>query len=345
MERSTKTGERGLALAAAAVAGSVVLTACAAGTTTGADGKDSYSVAVLLASSQNGYNQAVAQGVKNAVEELGADVEVSVLDGGFNSDTQLSQLETAGSGTKYDGVIVVPNDGVSLAAGFPLAGSIPVATVLNPIGPDISEMKPQVDGVVSTVAVDPAAAAEKQADDVVTYCEDIDPCNVALLVGNLKATLDVTREKAYKSVLSGHSNIKVVATAEGQYDPDTSATAIANVLQAHPGLNAILSNADQQTQGAQIALEDAGIDPAKVYLTGGGGTTYAVDNVRDGTWQADYLNFPVSMGEAAMKQLHTALTGGTAEEWVDADQVGDIDAYADQETLDQAPDFKGEWAG
>lgn len=349
MHSSMKNGKRLVALAAVAVAGSLSLTACNnasdSSSSTGGSKKDSYSVAVLLASSQNGYNQAVAQGVENAIKELGANVKTSVLDGGFNSDTQLSQLETAGSGNKYDGVIVVPNDGVSLAAAFPLTNSIPVATVLNPIGPDISDMKPQVDGVVSTVAVDPAAAATKQAEDVVTYCQSIDPCNVVLLVGNLSATLDVTRQKAYKDVLGGHSNIKVVATAEGQYDPDTSSKAIANVLQAHKDVNVILSNADQQTKGAQIALEDAGISPSKVYLTGGGGTTYAVENVRNGTWKADYLNFPVSMGDAAMKQLYAKLTGGSVESVVDADKVGKVEAYADKQTLDQTPDFKGEWAG
>jgi ribose transport system substrate-binding protein len=347
MHRSSTTRRRVLALAAAALAGTTALTACGSSDSGGSasGGSDSYSVAVLLASSQNGYNQAVSQGVENAIKELGAHVKTSVLDGGFNSDTQLSQLETAGSGNKYDGIIVVPNDGVSLAAAFPLSNGIPVATVLNPIGPDISKMDPQVDGVVSTVAVDPAGAAKKQAEGVVTYCQDIDPCNVVLLVGNLSATLDVTRQEAYKSVLGQHDNIKVVATAEGQYDPDTSSKAIANVLQAHPDINVVLSNADQQTQGAQIALEDAGVDLSKVYLTGGGGTTYAVENVRKGTWKADYINFPVSMGSAAMKQLYAELTGGDVKQWVDADTVGQVDAYADKQTLDKTPDFKGEWAG
>ena len=347
MKRTTKTIRRTLVLAAAAVAGTTILAACAGNGSDGsaAGGTDSYSVAVLLSSSQNGYNQAVAQGVENAIKELDVNVTTSVLDGGFNSEMQLSQLETAGSGTKYDGVIVVPNDGVSLAAAFPLASGIPVATVLNPIGPDTSSMDPQVDGVVSTVAVDPAAAAAKQAEDVVKYCESIDPCSVVLLVGNLSTTLDVTRQDAYKNVLEAHSNIEIVATAEGQYDPDASSQAIANVLQAHPDLDVVLSNADQQTQGAQIALEDAGIDPSTIYLTGGGGTTYAVQNVQKGIWKADYLNFPVSMGDAAMKQLYAHLTGGSAKSWVDADTVADVEAYATKETLARTPDFKGEWAG
>lgn len=344
MHPSWNRAKRGLAFAAVAVAGSTVLTACSSdGGSSGGDG--SYSVAVLLASSQNGYNQAVSQGVDNAIKELGANVKVDVLDGGFNSDTQLSQLENAGTGAKYDGVIVVPNDGVSLAAGFPMGKTMPVVTVLNPIGPNISSMEPQVEGVVSTVAVDPAEAAKKQAEGVVTYCAQINPCNVALLVGNLSATLDVTRQKAYNEVLGAHANIKVVATAEGQYDPDTSAKAIANVLQANPKLNAVLSNADQQTQGAQIALEDAGIKPETVYLTGGGGTESAVKNVRDGVWQADYINFPVSMGAAAMKQLYASLKGETVQSWVNADEVGGIEPFATKETLDKSADFKGEWAG
>lgn len=336
---------RATAVIAITVAASTVLVGCSSSSSSDSASGKSYSVAVLLASSQNGYNQAVETGVQDAIDQLGADVQVTVLDGGFNSDTQLAQLETAGTGDTYDGIIVVPNDGVSIAAAFPLANNAPVVTVLNPIGPDISDMQPQVDNVVSTVAVDPAAAAAKQADGVVTYCENINPCKVALLLGNLSTTLDTTRRDAYKSVLDAHPNIQIVATAEGQYDPDKSATAMANVLQANPGLNVILSNADQQSEGAQIALEDAGINPASVYITGGGGTQSAIDKTRAGTWAADYIGFPVSMGKAAMTQLYAALTGGQVESWIDSDSIGGIDPYATTKTLKENPNYEGEWVG
>lgn len=324
------------------------LTACSGGSTGGSSdgGEDGYSIAVLLASSQNGYNQAVGDGVKAAAEELDSNIEVTILDGQFSADTQLGQLETAGTGDKYDGVIVVPNDGTALAAAFPLGNGIPVATLLNPIGSDIENMEPQVEGVVSTIAVPPSDAAAKQAEDVVAYCADIDPCKVALLVGQLNAPLDVAREKAYRGVLEAESNIEVVATVEGNYDPDLSATSISNVLQSTPDLDVVLSNADQQAKGAQIALEDAGIDPSTVYIAGGGGTEEAVQNVRDGIWKADYLNFPVSMGKAAMEQLYNELTGAEVTSWVDADDlVEGVDPYATKTTLDETPDFVGEWVG
>ncbi|NEE03355.1 sugar ABC transporter substrate-binding protein [Phytoactinopolyspora halotolerans] len=322
----------------------VALTSCSeAGG--GSDSDGGYRVAVLAASSQNGYNQAVYQGVEEAVAETGADVDLQLLDGQFDANTQLSQLQNTTTSGDYDGVIVVPNDGPGLAAAFPLAQEIPVVTVLNPIGPDIEEMEPQVEGVVSTVAVPPSEAAAKQAEGVAEYCADKDPCKAVLLVGQLNAPLDVARRDAYQGVLEQHDNVEIVATVEGNYDRDQSLTAITNVLQANRDIDAILSNADQQTSGAQVALQNAGIEPSSIYLTGGGGTKDAVTAVREGTWKADYINFPVSMGKAAFEQLHNALTGEDVESWVDADAVGDVEPYATKETLDEAPDFGGEWNG
>ncbi|MFI1094041.1 sugar ABC transporter substrate-binding protein [Streptomyces sp. NPDC020917] len=302
-------------------------------------------VAVLAASSQNGYNQAVYKGVQQAAAASGKKVSLKLLDGQFDSNTQLSQLQNVTSTGGYDGVVVVPNDGVGLAAAFPLPKKIPVATVLNPIGPDITKMEPQVDGVVTTVAVSPVTAAQQQADGVVTYCANISPCNVVLLVGNLSTPLDVARRDAYKKVLGTHSNIKVVSTVEGQYDRDTSLKAISNVLQAHKDINVILSNADQEAAGAQIALQNAGVKPGSIYLTGAGGTKDAVAAVRAGTWKADYVNFPVSMGKSAMEQLIKAMDGGKAQAVVNADQVGATEPYATKETLAKTPDFTGEWNG
>lgn len=344
--RKMTTAAFGLSLSAA-----IVLSACSTASTPGAQASGGvtkagpYTIAVLAASSQNGYNQAVYQGVKEYAAKVDSTIKLKLLDGQFNSDTQLSQLQNVTSDSQYSGVIVVPNDGPTLGAAFPTANNIPVVTVLNPIGPNIDTMEPQVKGVISTVAVSPSDAAAKQAAGVVTYCEKINPCKVAIIVGNLGATLDVARRDAYQKVLSTHGNIKIVAVVQGAYDPDKSLTAISNVLQSTPGLNVILSNADQQTEGAQIALKNAGIDPSTVYLTGGGGTKAAVAAVRAGTWKADYVNFPVSMGAAAMEQLYNALTGKKVTPVVNADKVGATEPFANKETLDKTPGFLGEWAG
>ncbi|MGW9628547.1 sugar ABC transporter substrate-binding protein [Microbacterium sp. NPDC055521] len=326
----------------------VSLAACSADGGGSGDG-DGFSIVFLAASSQNGYNQAVFEGVQNKAKELEKELGISITtriqDGQFDANTQLSQLQNAGTTGQASGVIVVPQDGPGLAAAFPLGNDIPVVSVLNPIGPDIDKMEPQIDGVVSTVASSPSAGAERQAESVVEYCKDIDPCKIGLLAGLLNSPLDVARIKAWKDVLGPHDNIEIVGTVEGAYDRDKSLTAVSNLLQANRDINGILSNADQQTMGAQIALENAGIDPSSIFLTGGGGTAEAVKAVREGTWTNAYLNYPVSMGEAALEQLISKLRGEKVQAVVDADFLVDIPSIATKADLDAVPDFTGEWDG
>ena len=326
----------------------VALAACSADGGGSGDG-DGFSIVFLASSSQNGYNQAVYEGVQNKAKELekelGISITTKIQDGQFDANTQLSQLQNAGTTGQASGVIVVPQDGPGLAAAFPLGNDIPVVSVLNPIGPDIDKMEPQTEGVVSTVASPPSAGAERQAETVIEYCKDIDPCKIGLLAGLLNSPLDVARIAAWKDVLGAHDNIEIVGTVEGAYDRDKSLTAVSNLLQANKDINGILSNADQQTMGAQIALENAGIDPSSIFLTGGGGTTEAVKAVREGKWTNDYLSYPVSMGEAALEQLINKLRGEKVEAVVDADTLVDLPPMVTKEDLEAAPDFTGEWNG
>lgn len=326
-----------------ALSGSLV--ACSAD----GEGDDSYSIIFLAASSQNGYNQAVYSGIEERAsqlaDELGIEIETKIQDGQFDANTQLSQLQNAGTTGKADGIVVVPHDGPALGAAFPLGQDIPVASVLNPIGPDITEMAPQVEGVISTVATPPATGAKLQAESAVEYCEGIDPCKIGLLAGLLNSPLDIERIDAWKSVLGEHDNIKIAGTVEGAYDRDQSLTAVSNLLQGDKDINGIISSADQQTMGAQIALENAGIDPASIFLTGSGGTTEGIKAVLEGTWTNDYINVPASMGEEALQQVINSLQGEKVQTVVDADELVGFGPIATKEDLEAHPDFTGEWNG
>lgn len=331
---------------------SASLVACSSATGGNAGGNaggDSYNIVFLAASSQNGYNQAVYEGIETRAKELSAELGITITtkiqDGQFDANTQLSQMQNAGTTGQADGIIVVPNDGPGLGAAFPLGNDIPVATVLNPIGPDIEKMEPQTEGVITTVATPPSIGATGQAEQAVEYCKDINPCKLGLLAGLLNSPLDVARVNAWHKVLDKHKNIEIVGLLEGAYDRDKSLTAVSNLLQGNKDINGILSNADQQTNGAQIALEDAGIDPTTVFLTGGGGTIDAVNAIRAGTWSNGYLNYPVTMGAKALEQIVHSLRGEAVETVVDADSLGSFGPFVTQKDLLDHPDFTGEWNG
>ena len=206
-------------------------------------------------------------------------------------------------------------------------------------------MEPQVEGLVTTVASDPAIGARLQAETVVDVCADTDPCKVVIMIGQLVFPFDNLRYDTYREVLDAHDNIEVVATGEGNYSPETSLTAMQDILQANPDVDVVLSNADQHLMGVEIALSDAGLDLDDIYLMGGGLNQIAVDAIRSGAWDATLAMSPRSMGEAALHAMVAALNGEEVETWIDESKLGSSPAIVTTDWLLDNPDFEAEWQG
>lgn len=308
--------------------------------------QDTLRIAYLAASSQNGYNEATWRGVQAAAAEMG-NVEVEIFDGEFNAVVQFSQVEDIVAGRRFNGIVIAPNDTVGIATALEEAtkAGMLVAATLFPVGPDLTDMQPQVPGLVTTVAVDPSIGAALEADEVVKFCADKNPCNVVIMIGQLVFPFDNLRYEAMRAVLDKHDNIKVVATGEGNYSPDASLTAFQNILQANPKIDAVLSNADQHLLGVEIALEDAGIDPKPIYMIGGGLNQITVDAIREGRFDATLVGFPYSEGYLALQALVNKARGKEVPTWIDPTKVRDIPAIVTKEWLDAHPDFQAEWEG
>jgi ribose transport system substrate-binding protein len=304
-----------------------------------------YRIAFLAASSQNGFNHAVFEGMLEQAKALG-NVEVDILDGEFNATKQYTQVEDVTASGTYQGLVILPNDSVGVAAAIAdAAKTLNVATVLFPIGPKLDDLNPQVPGLVTTVASNPAVGAKAAAEGVVEYCKDKNPCNVVTMIGLKIQPSDNLRLQTYIDTLTPHDNIKIVASVEGQYDPDKAMAAMQDVLQAHKDINVVLSNADQHLVGVEIALKDAGIEPGSIYLSGGGANQIAVEAIREGRWSASLADFPRSMGALALKNIVESLEGKTVPLYTDSNTIGKVPALITKKVLDEHPDFKAEWEG
>lgn len=300
-------------------------------------------IAYFAAASQNGFNQATYEGVQEAAAARGYETEI--LDGQFDAALQYSQIEDALASGKYAGMIVAPNDSVGIAGAFEqvIAEGIPIGTVLFPVGPDLNKLEPQVDGITVTSAAPPVAGATIQAEAAAAQCEGKDPCRVVIIIGAKVFPFDNLRLETFESVLSQYDNIEVVAVGEGWYAPDPSLTAMTDILQANPDVDVVLSNADQHLVGVEIALEAAGMNPADLYLSGGGAAAIAIDAIREGRWDATLAFFPKTMGAMAMDQIANAIEGKPVTNVINMDNEGPIPAMIDKAVLDANPDFGGEW--
>jgi ribose transport system substrate-binding protein len=303
-----------------------------------------YKVAFFASSAQNGFNQAIYQGIQQKAKELG--VDVAIYDGQFDAAKQYSQIEDVLAGNKFDGFIVVPNDTVGIAGAVEEVGKAgkPLVTALFPIGPDLTKLEPQVAGVTATVANPPAVGATAQAQKVVDFCKDKNPCNVVILIGQKIYPFDNLRYESYLKVLNAEKNIKVVATGEGNYDPDKSLTVMQDILQANKNINVVLSNADQHLVGAEIALQNAGYNVPDLFLSGGGAASIAIEAIREGRWDNTLAYYPVTMGSLALDAVVKALKKEPVDAAIDMDEVGPLPPIVDKAVLDKHPEFKGEWA-
>ena len=318
-----------------------VATPAAATEAPATQGAEPRSVAFFAASSQNGFNAAVYEGVARAGEALG--VKTTILDGEFNAQTQLNQVEDAAASGQYDGFTIVANDTVGIATAIEAAeaAGIPTVTVLFPLGPDLAQMEPQVNGVVATVGRPPADGARLQADAVVEFCQDKDPCNVVTFIGQLIYPFDKLRYDTYLEVFGAHPNIKTIL-AEGNYDRDQSLTVMADVIQANPQIDAIVATGDQHLFGAEIALADAGLNPQDVYFMGAGAVQEAVTKIRSGAWDATLADYPATMGERALQTVIDDLDGKPIDSVVNEDGFYDFGPILTTEILVAHPEFVGE---
>lgn len=303
-------------------------------------------LAFLAASSQNGYNDATWQGVQAAAKAAG-NVEVEIFDGEFNAATQYKQVEDIIAGGRFDGIVVAPNDTVGIATALEEAtgAGLLVASVLFPVGPDLTVMTPQVKGLTTTVASNPVDGATAQANEVVKFCEGKDPCNVVIMIGQLQFPFDNLRYSTMQKVLGEHANIKIVATGEGSYSPDASLTAFQDILQANPKIDVVLSNADQHLLGVEIALKDAGIPIEPIYMIGGGLNAITVDKIKAGVFDATLSGYPFSEGFYAADALIKAKKGESVPNWIDPASKATNPTVVTKEWLDAHPDFKAEWQG
>ena len=264
-------------------------------------------VAFFAASSQNGFNQATFEGVEEKAIELGYEAEI--YDGKFDAIHQYSQIEDVLASGRFEGMIVAPNDPVGISGAFEqvIEAGVPIATVLFPIGPDLTTLEPQVPGITATVASPPVDGATWQAEAAAAHCADKDPCNVIIIIGFKTFPFDNLRLETFEKVLALYPNIEVVGVGEGWYSPDTSLKAMQDMLQAARDVHVVLSNADQHLVGAEIALEAEGYNVADLYLIGGGAAAISIEAIREGRLGCDPRLLPQDHGcarDGADRQRH-----------------------------------------
>ena len=295
-------------------------------------------VAYLSASTANTWLAAS----RAAMDEVAAanNIEIVEFDAQFNPALQQQQFQDAIAAGRYAGIVFVSLTG---AASIPdiedaLAAGIEVVLLNQVVGEDFRDVEPQVPGVAAAVFEPPFVRGERIGEITLRTCADFEVCNLVYFYGIRGIPLDEAIRAGWDSVVAG-SNVNVVAEGEGQYlGPDVGLSAMQDILVATGDIDVVIG-ADQSMQGVEIALADAGMDDVRII--GFGGSSYAVDAVKDGRWYAELFGAPYTEGRLAMEAMVAALGGvhtGGVDPSLSVPHGGLMFA-------DNADDFTAEWDG
>ncbi len=306
-----------------------------------AEPADAKRIAYLSASSANTFLLASVGEMERLADEHG--IEFVEFDAQFNADLQTTQLQDAVASGQYDGIILVALNGPGLVPDVEaaLAAGLEVVLFNQIVGDDLSTNEPQVDGIAASILAPPVITGERAGRLTIQACAGLDPCRVVYMFGIRGIPLDVALRQGFDNVVASESNIEIVAEGEGQYlGPEGGINAIQDIMQAQPDFDVVVG-ADQSLQGIELVLTDEGkLDD--VALIGLGGSSPAIDGVRDGRWFATVFYAPASEGRLAMEAMIAALADGTYTGGVDPNGGFVDEGMVTAANVDQ---FTAEWDG
>ncbi|MFL5929124.1 MAG: sugar ABC transporter substrate-binding protein [Gaiellaceae bacterium] len=299
---------KAVTLGGIAVAAILVLAIIVAASAAGGQRK-TINIAVFAASSANTYWAAEVQGAKD-IAKKNPGVKLTVFDGQFNTNTQISQLRDALVSKKYDAWFVGPNDGGPLTPTIKQAikQGIKVGCALVPCGPNIRETKVQIPGQVIFAGLGFFPNGQLLGKLVVQGCKGVNPCKVLWLPGLPTLPLEKARQDGLYSIIKPHKNIKVVAIAAGGYVAAPALKATQDVLSAHADLNVVVSSGDQMIAGAVKAAQLAG-KAGKIKMYGNGCTFEAKQLILQGKQAGCTVYLPRTEGRLVVQALVNAVNG------------------------------------
>lgn len=340
------------ALVLAAIA-SVVLPACgssaksqpAAASSSSSGGSSKHvNIAMFLVATANTHQHAALLGAEKAVQEDG-NASLHAYDGNFQPATQTNQIEDATSGGQYNAFIVDSIDGTQTIPPITkaLAADIKVICGFSICGPNQSEFAKEMP-VTAQIAANYFTVGKAAGEAMVKGCAGKNPCNVVYLDGTPTLALDPVFKAGVQAAFKQAPNIKIVASAEGQFLAGPAYTAMKTIIQAHPDIDGVVSVGDQEIEGALKAINQSSLSGKKIILVGDGASVIGTAGVKSGQWYASSLLRPYTEGYLSAKYAIAAVRGKPMSPALVNSAVDPKipDGYIDSSNV---ASWKPEWAG
>jgi len=288
-----------LAIGALLATGSLVLglTGCSG------SGSDSVKVGLITKTDSNPYFVKLREAAKAQADKDGA--QLVALAGAFDGDNegQVSAIENmVGQGVK--GILITPNSSTGVLDAIKKARDAGVVVIALDTATD-----PE-DAVDATFATDNKAAGVSQGKWVRAAIGNAAP-QVVMLDGTPGGTVDTFRHDGFLEGFGITNNSPEIVGRENTNGDQTKAqTAMENILQRAPGINALYTINEPAAAGAYQAIQSAN-RAGQITIGSIDGSCTGIADVKSGKIGATVLQFPAKMAELGVQAVVKFAKDGT----------------------------------
>ncbi|MEU3474615.1 substrate-binding domain-containing protein [Rhodococcus sp. NPDC006774] len=281
------------------MAGSLVfgLTACSS------SDSDSVKVGLITKTDSNPYFVKLREAAQAQADSSGA--ELVALAGAFDGDNegQVAAIENlVGQGVK--GILITPNSSTGVLDAIKKARDAGVVVIALDTATD-----PE-DAVDATFATDNKAAGVSQGEWVKGTLGATAP-QVIMLDGTAGGTVDTFRHDGFLEGMGlTDSSSEIVGQENTNGDQTKAQTAMENLLQRAPGVNALYTINEPAAAGAYQAIQSAG-RADQITIGSIDGSCTGIANVKSGIIGATVLQFPAKMAEQGVDAVVKFAQDGT----------------------------------
>lgn len=258
-------------------------------------------IALVVSTLNNPFFVSLQQGAKDKAEELGH--ELIVLDSGDDAARELSNVEDALS-RGVDLLLINPTDSDAVVSSVRTANGrdVPVITL---------DRSANGGKVAAHVASDNVAGGELAGNFVADKLGG--KGQVVQLEGVAGASATRDRGEGFLKAIGSKPDISLVASQPANFNRTQGLNVMENLLQAHPGVNAVFAQNDEMALGAQRALQAANKD---ILLVGFDGTDEGIKAVEAGKMDATVAQQPALIGSLGVEVADKLLKGEAVEKTI-----------------------------
>jgi inositol transport system substrate-binding protein len=260
-------------------------------------------IGVLIADFSDQFQVYMKQGMEEAAAELGDEFKVVFMDGKYDANVQMGQIENFIT-QKVDAIVLMA---VDREAAKPAVQAIHDAGI--PLVA-VNRMLANQELAASYVGSDDVNAGEIQMKAMAEALGG--KGNIVILHGSYGHEPEIRRQQGYMNILKDYPDIKIVAEDTANWYRDQGMQVMENWLASGLKIDGVAAHNDEMAIGALMAIEDAGLT-GKIVVSGIDATPEAIEFVKNGKMNFTVFQHAKGQGKGAIEVAAKLARGESVE--------------------------------